>query len=217
MDVETATLSDFIKFLSKHKSFIVKPKNLLQGQGIYVYQFSDTENIDNLYNIFKKDNVLIEEVIVQHELMKFNNTSVNTIRVMSVLDHDGVCHILKTVLRAGVGNSVVDNYCAGGCIYAVNEEFGYVETRGRNKLGEEFIVHPNSEIQMLGYSIPHWEKLIKMINHAHTCLPQCRFIGWDVAITQDGVELVEGNHNPDYELYEFIGKSELWKDIKKYW
>lgn len=47
-------------------------------------------------------------------------------------------------------------------------------------------------------------------------LPQCRFIGWDIAITDDGIELIEGNHNPDYELMEFFG-THGWYAKTKEW
>ena len=57
---------------------------------------------------------------------------------------------------------------------------------------------------MLGRKIPNWDKVCDGVKQAHAMLPGCRFIGWDVAITEDGIELIEGNHNPDYELLEFL-------------
>ena len=68
------------------------------------------------YNELKTNGFLLEECILQHPSMSFNNTSVNTIRVYSVLDKQGKAHILKVVLRAGVGDSVVDNFHSGGVI-----------------------------------------------------------------------------------------------------
>lgn len=47
-------------------------------------------------------------------------------------------------------------------------------------------------------------------------LPQCRFIGWDIAITDNGIELIEGNHNPDYELIEFFGTRGWYAKIKEW-
>ena len=174
-------------------------------------------NLLQTYNEYKKEDVLLEELIDQHPRMFFNNGSVNTVRIMSILDVHGNCHILKTILRAGVGNCVVDNYAAGGCIYAVDKESGIVESRGKSQKGVENIIHPNSDIIMLGYRLPNWDKLQTMISDAHKSIPQCRYIGWDVAITKDGVELVEGNHKPDYEFLEFLGETQWWSTIKKYW
>ena len=36
-----------------------------------------------------------------------------------------------------------------------------------------------------------------------------------MAITIDGVELIEGNHNPDYELLEFLGSTGYYEKITK--
>ena len=49
--------------------------------------------------------------------MALGNTSVNTIRVYTIIDYKGDAHIVQAILRVGVGDSVIDNYCAWGCIY----------------------------------------------------------------------------------------------------
>lgn len=69
---------------------------------------------------------------------------------------------------------------------------------------------------MLGRKIPHWDEVVAISKRAAECLPEIRFIGWDVAIGEDGVQLIEGNHNPDYELMEFFGSRGYYEIIKKY-
>ena len=75
-------------------------------------------------------------------------------------------------------------------------------------------IHPGTDIVMLGYRIPNWDKVIEGSEKAAEMLPQIRIIGWDVAITEDGIELIEGNHNPDYELFEFLGSTGYYSKIK---
>ena len=217
LDISKSTFDEFDAFLVKHKEFIVKPKNLMQGKGVRIETCSKEMDLPSLYSRYRNEDVIIEEIIQQHPSMVFNNNSVNTIRVMSVLDKSGKCHILKTILRVGIGNSVVDNYCAGGCIYSVNESCGVIDSYGATMQLSRLLVHPGSDILMLGLKLPNWDKVVDLIERAHPKLPKCRYVGWDVAITKDGVELIEGNHDPDYELYEFIGKSALWSEIKKVW
>ena len=217
LDISKSTFDEFNAFLVKHKEFIVKPKNLMQGKGVRIEAYPKEMDLPSLYSRYRNEDVIIEEIIQQHPSMVFNNNSVNTIRVMSVLDKSGKCHILKTILRVGIGNSVVDNYCAGGCIYSVNEGCGVVDSYGSSIQQSKLLVHPGSNILMLGLKLPNWDKVIDLIEKAHPKLPKCRYVGWDVAITKDGAELIEGNHNPDYEFYEFIGKSSLWSEIKRYW
>jgi hypothetical protein len=58
---------------------------------------------------------------------------------------------------------------------------------------------------MLGFKVPNWHIAIDSVIKAAEKLPQCRLIGWDVAITENGPLLIEGNHEPDLCLIEFVG------------
>ena len=100
---------------------------------------------------------------------------------------------------------LVDNYCAGGCCYEVDLELGVLITPSLSKDHIQHKIHPGTNKIVYGYQIPNWDKVIVDITNAAKMLPQCRFIGWDIAITDNGIELIEGNHNPDYELIEFFG------------
>lgn len=196
---------------------IIKPINGVESGGIRKFVLSDAPNTDlsKLYKELKTENVIIEEVIRQNERMVFGNTSVNTIRTHTILDKKGKTHVIKAILRAGVGDSVVDNYAQGGSIYEVDLQTGIVCSRGKSKAGENHIIHPGTNIVMLGYQIPNWDKVIKVSCDAAEHIPQIGFIGWDVAITQNGVELIEGNHNPDYELLEYLGSNCYYEKITK--
>ena len=56
-----------------------------------------------------------------------------------------------------------------------------------------------------------------MIQDAAQQLPDLRFIGWDIAITPEGPELVEGNTRPGPALLEYIGKKKgFYKEIMSY-
>lgn len=172
-----------------------------------------------MYKELKDGDVLAEECIIQHPQMVFGNTSVNTIRTMTLFGKDGKGHVVKAMLRAGVGDTVVDNYAMGGSIYEVDVETGFVVSYGKSKAGELHIIHPQTDIVMLGYKIPNWNEVIEISKKAAEHLPQIGIIGWDVAISEDVVQLIEGNHNPDYELYEYIGSTgyyEKFKDVLPY-
>ena len=138
---------------------------------------------------------------------------------MTLFGKDGKGHVVKAMLRAGVGDTVVDNYAMGGSIYEVDVETGFVVSYGKSKAGELHIIHPQTDIVMLGYKIPNWNEVIEISKKAAEHLPQIGIIGWDVAISEDVVQLIEGNHNPDYELYEYIGSTgyyEKFKDVLPY-
>lgn len=207
---------DSIKeFFLVHNKVLIKPLKEQEGNGIYKQDVSSVKNLDEVSRCLAAQDMMIEEILVPHPKMVLGNTSVNTIRVHTLLDSHGKAHILSCILRAGVGDSVVDNYCCGGVIYPVDVEYGFVDGSGKSKAGDRNIVHPRTNINMIGYQIPNWKILCRDIKSAAERLPSLRFIGWDVAITDYGIALIEGNHNPDYELFEFIGKGKSYKQIKE--
>lgn len=203
-------------FIQEHGIVIVKPYDEMEGHGIYKLDIAKINDLGAEVKKMAAQKVMIEEILVQHPRMVFGNTSVNTVRVHTILDKLGKGHILSCVLRAGVGDTAVDNYCSGGVIYPVDVERGIVTSKGKSRIGGEHIVHPKIEIVMLGYQIPNWDILKEDIIKAAERLPTLRLVGWDVAITKDGIALIEGNHNPDYELFEFIGEGKAYPSIKKY-
>ncbi len=214
--VNNADESEFKSFLDRNHTVIVKPLTGVEGGGIQKLYSNEIKDIHLLYEQLRSDNVLVEQFIIQHPRMAFGNSSVNTIRTMTILDRNGRGHVVKAMLRAGVGDNVVDNYAQGGSIYEVDVASGVVNSYGKSKAGGVHLCHPGTDIIMLGYRIPNWEQVVEMSEKAAEYLPQVRIVGWDVAITIDGVQMIEGNHNPDYELYEYIGTTgynEIFKSL----
>lgn len=211
------TIEAFSELCRSCSTLMIKPEDGLEGNGIS--KITPPHSQGSIYQLFKQaknHSVMIEECIVQHHDMIYGNTSVNTIRAHSVIDHEGKVHLSKMLFRVGVGDSVVDNYAHGGCVYEVQLETGRIISPSLKKDGTEVFIHPQTDIFMLGRRIPNWDKVCEGVKQAHAMLPGCRFIGWDVAITEDGIELIEGNHNPDYELLEFFGSRGWWHKIKQY-
>ncbi len=214
--LKAATEEQFVTFLHKHDTVIIKPVDGVEGGGVRKFVFSKNSelNTTELYTKLQEEDVLMEEMIKQHQKMVFGNASVNTVRTHTVLDSKGKAHVIKAILRAGVGNTVVDNYCQGGSIYEVDLKTGIVCTYGQSKNNVKSYVQPGTDIVMVGYRIPNWDIVVEQSELAAEQLPQIRIIGWDIAITENGVELIEGNHNLDYELLEFLGSTGYYEKIK---
>lgn len=216
--INEVSCDEFEKFVRKHSEVIIKPIGGQEGQGVRKFKLANNPNVEfsKLYNELKNEDVLVEQIIQQHPRMVFGNTSVNTIRTMTVLDKHGKGHVVRAILRAGVGDCDVDNYCMGGSAYEIDLETGLICTRAHSKVNPGSIYHRGTNIVMLGYQIPNWDKVIEDSCRAAECVPNLRLIGWDVAITETGTDLIEGNHNPDYELYEFFGSTGYYEKMKKY-
>lgn len=198
-------------------AIFIKPLDACEGKGIRRAETPDgDEALRTLYDELKQGSYIIEQQLTQHAGMIFGNRSVNTLRINTLLDKEGNVHIFKPVLRAGIGDAFVDNYNAGGVEYAVDTATGIITMPGYCKGEMTQIYHPGTDIIMVGYQIPLWPEVLANVRKAARHIPQCRYVGWDVAITPDGIELIEGNHNPGYVCMEYFGETGWYDKLKKY-
>ena len=214
---EDVTNEEVMAFIKKHGRVIVKPNASEAGEGIYILEDTNVSS-EQIAKIEGKD-VVVEECVVQHPDLSFGGNSVNTIRIVTMIDSKGIPHILTAALRCGVGDSVVDNFSTGGVGYPVNLEHGLIETFGVQITNRHrpIYIHPGTDIVMVGKKIPYWEEVIKMIKEAATVVPQLRYVGWDVAVTQQGPLIIEGNPSPGFGLLEGIGNNRgIYGAIKRY-
>lgn len=213
--VNEISYDEFAIFLRKYDSIFIKPTLGEDGEGIRKFTLSSCpdEDLEALFQKLIGEKAIIEECIIQHPSMAFGTKSVNTIKVTTVMNSLGEPRIIKSMLRIGIGDSVIDNLATGGAIYDIDIEKGIVSSYGYSKYGDKLIFHPGTELVILGFKIPHWERVKECAINAAKMLPQDRIIGWDIAITPDGVDLIEGNHNPDYLPIEY-GTTGFYKKIK---
>lgn len=204
----------FRDFAKRHNRIFVKPLDDQEGHGIMVLEGLIGGHQE--YERLKKENVMIEEAIIQHPLMNFGNSAVNTVRVITCLDTHKKVHILRAALRVGIGKTVVDNFSAGGALYDIDLQSGRIDNKGIGHDGNKYIFHPGTNICMLGFQIPNWDMLVENVSEAALNIAKCRFVGWDVAITTDGIELIEGNHNPGLFTMESVGKPCAYKEALNY-
>lgn len=127
------------------------------GGGIYKLNFNDLTNIEALLESFRKgDRLILEEVIVEHpDVQRLNPTSVNTIRVITMIDANGDVHILNTVAMIGADKGCVSNTHSGGCLCHIDTETGIIDRLGSNVEGKPVLKHPVSGIVLPGYQIPN--------------------------------------------------------------
>jgi hypothetical protein len=201
------TMEEFLSFLKRYGRVFVKPVDGLEGKGVTAISFGTDEQNEQHFRELKESDYIIEEPVVQHRDMVFGNKSVNTIRAYTTYDKKlNKAFCIATTLRAGVGNSIIDNSHAGGLSYEIDLDTGVIDSRGWGHQNAGGMYHPNTEICMLGRKIPYWKEVIELCQNAASLIPEVAYIGWDVAITEKGPILIEGNHDPDIDVMEFVGK-----------
>ena len=195
-----------IDWVTRHEIFFAKPNDGQCGKGIEKIITSEW-NIEELYNhVVSSGLELLEEPIKQHEEMnRLNSSSVNTVRMVTVMNENSDVTILATYSRIGNGN-VVDNFNSGGMTAKINRDTGVIEEAAVNKLGEVYEKHPITGTTIKGFQIPCWNEARNLVKEAARLSQHVRYVGWDVAITVDGPVLVEGNHYPGHDIYQVAEK-----------
>ena len=204
-------IQHFIRAL-KGGRYIVKPNDLYYGQGI-----STGESYDELLTIRNQGKpTIVEELLVNApELAVLNESSLNTFRVVTCIDQSDDVHILAILLRTGRAGAVIDNMLGGGTCYHVDIDTGVVDGLGRDAFGNDYLKHPTSGVIMPGYKVSKIKEIRDFAIKAAKRLPKARYVGWDIALTIKGLELIEGNVTPSAELIQ-CNKVGLYPTIKAF-
>lgn len=206
--VDSGTTKDSIlAFISNNSKVIVKPNGGTYGKGIFMINGESDENLKILLDRQKTEKFILEEVVENiEEIAKFNRSSLNTFRVYTFLDKNHKCDILGIMLRVGICGSTVDNWGSGGVGYNFDVETGICDQPGRDKDMNKYVFHPGTEYQMVGYKLPMLSELKKYVQELVKVIPEARYVGWDIALTPKGFDLIEVNCPGGNDFLQAFGK-----------
>ena len=195
--VKGAGVDEFRRFLSDREYIMVKPLDESCGHGIEKIKVSDWDPEELYAYVLANGKPLCEEVVVQDETMSLlNSSSVNTIRVTTILK-DGNARIVSGGIRMGRNGNHVDNFNSGGLGVIYDRCTGTVISDGFDRERNVYETVPESGIKLKGFQIPRWDEIVAMIKEAALVVPQVGYVGWDVCISRDhGPLLIEGNSFP---------------------
>ena len=208
-----SSFSEFVDFVKKTPVFIAKPVRGAGGTGIEKHatgSFSE-EDLKILYNDLVAKGMLLEECLKAHDDIYFGTIALSTFRLYTMIDRKGDVHILKAKYRVGTGDAITDT--AHGCVaYPISIEHGIIEGPGINEVlnSKYYFYHPGCDKLVVGLKIPMWDRVLEVVTEAAKRIPQIRYIGWDIAVTNDGVEIIEGNSIPYTGTFEIMGIERLW-------
>lgn len=205
MQVDAQTKPEaLVAFLAENPDVIAKPLEGSSGQGIELYTRESWEGQEDAFceKLKERQPLILEERVIQHpHMMELCPSSVNTIRIATLLG-DKKQGIVYAFLRIGNGK-VMDNVDCGGMAARVDLDSGKLLTVGADKQGNTFTHHPITGTSILGFTIPFFEEAKAMCLNAAQKVPQMRFIAWDVAITEHGPCFIEGNSFPSHAVPQF--------------
>lgn len=187
------------------------------GSEVEVVKCSDF-TADGLIEYMGKNGYdLVEEYIVQHPaLMELSPSGLNTVRVITQVS-GGSVDLVGCRLRISV-NSPVDNMAAGNLAAPVDCATGVVTGPGvfSDITKPDMDIHPVTGKPITGFTVPMWDQTIALAREAAIFGSRNRSVGWDIAITAEGPELIEGNHNWCKLLWQLPVKQGLRSELVKY-
>jgi hypothetical protein len=219
-------LIDFFRkvFVAYKKDVLfLKPISGSGGAGCFLLEkYHIVEQIERYGDLLIKKSYLYQELIKQHpDIDTIHSKSINTLRLDTFIDTYHTPQVLSVLMRFGRGSSITDNTHTGGFYISVNSNTGKLQGVGRQDIiegGRVFLNHPDTNFKLNGFKVPYFKEACDLAKHLTTYFPN-RITGWDIAITEHGPVIIEGNTKPSLHVtdvaYGGYCSHPLIKDILK--
>ncbi len=201
-------LEEMFKQNSSYDSVIIKRTYWSYG-GDKIFKLlkdqiaKEPEIINELYSEVITAGFLFQENVKQHpELLKLNDSCLNTIRFDTFINPDGKIEIGSGYIRMSITNLHVDNISSGGCFVGINLNTGKLKKIAyltfKNYGVKVLTAHPVTNTIFENFNIPFFAQAKELVIKTASFMPGLRLVGWDVAIGESGPVLIEGNS--DYDI-----------------
>ena len=208
------TVSDIISLLIEKEKLVFKPNAGTHGDGFYKLEYCDgtifangeaidEAGLEKLLMSQRSTYVVTEYIDMHPELKKIYPKTVNTIRIMVLNENCDDPKIGHVYMRIGSSKTgYTDNVGYGGiCCYADRETGRYYD--GETIVDHKFYpceAHPDTGVPIEGY-FPNWDKVVEGLKEISLQMPQLEYLGYDIAITEEGFKIIEINIHQDLHKY----------------
>lgn len=199
---------------------ILKPRRDSLGTGVRFVCLRDGTPFDiqdrpididtferELQRDMQRDDYLLQGFVRPHPTVAAwgSGKALGTLRIVTFVDR-GQAHLLYALVRIPCGNNVHDNFSggsSGNLIASVDTERGTLQRAfGRrdarfDHLLESFTTNPDTGLPLLGQAVPEWTTIRAAVLRAAVDFAELPLLGWDIALSADGVVVIEANANPD--------------------
>ena len=198
------------KLLRQEKLLALKPSSGTHGDGFYRMEYADgkylingkemtEDDIVGMISGFKSVYVITEYLFMHHELKKIYPNAVNTIRVAVVNQSAYEPKIMQTYMRIGSSKSgFTDNVGYGGICAKIDTATGryYCPEQLRDHKFTPCPKHPDTGVEIEGI-VPNWDYMCEGVLNICRFMPELEYLGFDIAITDDGFKIIEINIHQD--------------------
>ncbi len=175
---------------------------LHQSDGSYLGQdgerLSAAELLRHFMDRSKLSPMLVQEALRPHaDLRDLSVNVLTSCRMMTVKDEAGRFEATHAVFKSSTKEeAIVDNFHKGGIVSRVEMTSGALGPASDAGVGRPCIwyeAHPLTGARIGGRILPQWRETVALVEQAHAAFPDRIVVGWDVAITERGPMIIEGN------------------------
>jgi len=210
-DEEIVSELEAVEVCSKCNSRLIVKPSIESGGGFMVnilpIQDIDkgeiVEDILNMFKSYKKDFVVQEFVEQSPAMARLNESSLNTLRIMSYLNNDGV-HIISSVVRIGNAGKTTDNFKSGGVACGVKNT-GHLKEIGFIQDGTTLTKTASGAV-LKEVVIPNYNAVLKMVELLHKRVPYFRIISWDIGVDKnnDPILIEYNTYNQSTKIHQIV-------------
>jgi hypothetical protein len=212
---------------------LFKPIDSAGGSGIFVVKKNSRESLCDLDGTVWDANKLFEhcrkggrdsygkmsrgfmlqEFLEPHENLMglMPGPGLGTLRIISVLTTSMSVEFFAACLRLPKKGNITDNLVhgrTGNLVALVDVISGRVlqgwtidySTRKTIKLDK----HPDTGAAFIDFNIPNWSGILDILRDAARTFNDLKTIGWDVAVTQNGVYIIEANWHYSHDILQLV-------------
>lgn len=203
IDLRRASPDEFAAFLRQHDRVVAKLFNGTWSNGTEVIDVSTAaQDAGTLYDqLVSNKQYVVEGFLEQHaELARVYAGALTSLRIHTLNLGGSVRVVLPTA--ANFGSRGGDTSNAWTILAFVDMSSGEIITDGlyqgyvHRAPDEQFERHPDSGVPFRESMIPFAEETRRLVLESAQRVPEVPFIGWDVAYSEAGPVIIEGNAAP---------------------
>jgi hypothetical protein len=146
--------------------------------------------------IHRRHDVLVCEAVEQHSVFaRLYPRTTNSVRVLTFWGDDiDAPFVGAATVTFGTSHSYpVDR---GGIVAPIDLSTGIIGEGSCRRTGVRTHSHTETGERIEGQPVPHWKELTENLLQIVRSLPHLPYVGWDIAVTEDGFKILEGNNCP---------------------
>ena len=197
------------EIMDRYEALVIKPSTNTHT-GIGVELIHAPFDLGKLTNEYKK-NFVIQVPLRQHpDMGKLNASSINTMRINSVL-FETEAHVMSAFVKVGQAGEFADNHGKDRYFIGIREDGTYMDYAIDHNLKKHSTIP--SGFAFAGQPVPFFDRVCAAVEKAHKCIPHFGFAYWDICVNESGEPvIVEINlRNPDTNIAQVTGNPFLGK------